>query len=87
MNINWESGWFVLVWLVITGLVNWAMRTKTPEEWEALAEKNPRYAAFAKVLRSIGLDPVKLIRGIVDFVNAKAPKAQVADKQEKKDDK
>lgn len=73
--MNREHLFAMVIWLVVTGIVNFAMRKKTPEEWEVLAEKNPRYAAFARMLRAIGLDPVKLIVAFVDFVRGHAKNA------------
>lgn len=64
----------LLGWFVLTAIVNYLLRTKTAEEWEQLAQKSPRYAAFARMLRAIGLDPVKLIQAAIDFVRGEAQK-------------
>jgi len=55
-------------WLLATAIVNALLRVRTVAEWEALAETNPRFLALARLLRSIGLDPVKLIESVVDLV-------------------
>lgn len=62
----------LLGWFVVTAIINYLMRTKTAEEWEALAHKSPRYAALARLLRAVGLDPVKLLQSLVDFVRGEA---------------
>lgn len=62
----------LLGWFVVTAVINYLMRTKTAEQWEALAEKNPRYAAIARLLRAVGVDPVKLIESAVDIVRGEA---------------
>ncbi|NBT36383.1 MAG: hypothetical protein EBT03_12760 [Betaproteobacteria bacterium] len=59
-------------WLVATAIVNALLRVRTVEQWEALAEKNPRYAAAAQLLRAVGLDPVKMLQSLVDLVRGKA---------------
>jgi cytoskeletal protein RodZ len=69
-----KDAYVVLGWLLVTGLVNAAMSRRTAEEWEAWAEKNPRYAAFAGFLRAVGLDPVKLIKSIVDILRGASQK-------------
>jgi len=61
-------------WFAVTAVVNYLMRTKTAEEWEKLAERSPRYAAIARMLRAIGLDPVKLLQSLVDFVRGESQK-------------
>jgi hypothetical protein len=78
----------LLGWFVLTAIVNFLMRTKTAEQWEQLAQKSPRYAAFARLLRAVGVDPVKLVKSAVDFVRGEAhkrgaghePKASKVDK-------
>ena len=74
-SMEWKHFTAVLVWFVLTGAVNYMMRTKTADEWEALAEQSPRYAAFARMLRAIGLDPVKLIQAGADLIRGQAKKA------------
>lgn len=61
-------------WMVVTAVVNALMRTRTAEEWERLAQENPRYAAFARMLRAIGVDPAKLLQSLVDFVRGESQK-------------
>lgn len=62
----------LLGWFVVTATINYLMRTRTAEQWEALAQKNPRYAALARMLRAVGVDPVKLIESAVDIVRGEA---------------
>ena len=62
----------LLGWFVVTAVINYLMRTRTAEQWEALAEQNPRYAAVARLLRAVGVDPVKLIESAVDIVRGEA---------------
>jgi hypothetical protein len=69
-----KDAYVVLGWLLITGVLNAALSRRTAEEWEALAEKNPRYAAFAGFLRAVGLDPVKLMKSVVDILRGASQK-------------
>lgn len=69
-----KQHWVLLAWFLATSLVNLLMRTKTAEEWDALAQKNARYASLARMLRSLGVDPVKLIQSVVDFVRGESQK-------------
>lgn len=64
----------LLGWFLVTAVINYLLRTKTAEQWEELAQRSPRYAAFAKMLRAIGLDPVKLLQSLVDFVRGESQK-------------
>jgi hypothetical protein len=59
--------WTVFIWPAITGLLNIILRTRTPEEWVARCENYPRLAAFTRLLRATGLDPVKMVSSIAEF--------------------
>jgi hypothetical protein len=62
----------LLFWFIITAIVNVLMRTKTAAQWDALARKNSRYAALARMLRAVGVDPVKFLQGAIDIVRGEA---------------
>ena len=62
----------LLCWFVITSVINYLMRTKTAAQWDALAQRNSRYAAFARMLRAVGVDPVKFLEGAIDIVRGEA---------------
>lgn len=62
----------LLFWFIITSIVNFLMRTKTAAQWDALARKNSRYAALARMLRAVGVDPVKFLEGAIDIVRGEA---------------
>jgi hypothetical protein len=59
--------WAVFIWPAITGLLNIILRTRTPEEWVERCERHPRLAAFTRLLRATGLDPVKMVSSIAEF--------------------
>ncbi len=69
-----KEHWLLLGWFVVSSMVNLLMRTKTAEEWDELAQKNARYASVARILRAVGVDPVKLIQSVVDFVRGESQK-------------
>jgi len=60
--------WAVFIWPAITGILNIILRTRTPEEWVERCERHPRLAAFTRLLRATGLDPVKMVQSIGQFV-------------------
>lgn len=60
--------WAVFIWPAITGILNIVLRTRTPEEWVALNDRSPRRASFTRFLRATGLDPVKMVSAIGEFV-------------------
>ena len=60
--------WMVFIWPALSGLLNIILRTRTPEEWVERCERSPRLAAFTRLLRATGLDPVKMVQAIGQFV-------------------
>lgn len=61
-----------LVWPIISGVLNVALRKKTAEEWIAYAETNPRAHALLKLIRAVGFDPVKAIKSFQQLAQGKA---------------
>ena len=49
---------------VFTSIVNVLLRTKTPEQWVERCERYPRFAAFTRLMRSVGVDPVKMVQAL-----------------------
>lgn len=60
--------WAAFIWPAITGVLNIVLRTRTPEEWVELNDRSPRRAAFTRFIRATGLDPVKMVASIAEFV-------------------
>lgn len=58
-----------LWWPVVSGVLNVLLRTKTPEQWVERCEKHPRFAAFTRFMRSVGVDPVKMVQALGEFTN------------------
>jgi hypothetical protein len=61
-----------LVWPILSGILNVALRKKTAEEWVAYAETNPRAHAMLKLIRAVGFDPVKAIKSFQQLAQGKA---------------
>lgn len=57
-----------IAWPIVSAVLNVILRTRTPEEWVERCEKQPRLAAFTRLVRSIGLDPVKMVRALGELV-------------------
>jgi predicted secreted protein len=56
-------------WPIVSAVLNVVLRTKTPEQWVERCEKHPRFAAFTRLMRSVGVDPVKMVQAIGEFTN------------------
>ena len=61
--------WVALAWPAFTAVVNVVLRTRTPEEWVARCEESPRLAAFTRLLRATGLDPVKMVQALGELTS------------------
>ena len=57
-----------LVWPVVSAILNVLLRTRTPEQWVERCEKQPRLAALTRLVRSVGLDPVKMVQALGELV-------------------
>lgn len=57
-----------IAWPIATAVLNVILRTRTPEQWVERCESHPRLAAFTRFLRATGLDPVKMVQSIGEFV-------------------
>ena len=60
-----------IAWPIVSAVLNVILRTRTPEEWVERCEKQPRLAAFTRLVRSIGLDPVKMVKALGELVAGK----------------
>lgn len=50
-----------VVWPIVSGLVVWAFKPRTPEEY---AKMHPRWAGFLRFLSGLGVDPVRAADGL-----------------------
>ena len=62
---------FALAWPIVSAVLNVILRTRTPEQWVERCEKQPRLAAFTRLVRSVGLDPVKMVQALGELAAGK----------------
>lgn len=60
-----------IAWPIVSAVLNVILRTRTPEQWVERCEKYPRFAAMTRLVRSVGLDPVKMVKAIGELVAGK----------------
>ena len=65
-----KAAWPVFAW-ILSGLVVIVLRSRTPAQWVALGEKKPRAQGAIKMLRGLGLDPAKVIEGVVQMLTGR----------------
>ena len=65
-GVHWEIAWPILSAVLVT-----LMRSKTPEEWVALGERNPRWHGAINLVRALGVDPVKASRAVGQIVTGR----------------
>jgi hypothetical protein len=63
----------LVLFFVLSALVNWLARVDTPEEWERLKAEQPRVAAVLALLRGVGVEPYKLARALQAIVRGRWP--------------
>lgn len=61
------------LWPVCSGVLVLVLRSRTPREWVELGERWPRVQGFVRFLRGAGLDPVKAVAGLRQFVTGRVP--------------
>ena len=86
MEQIWEEHSIELIIIglyLLSGLLNLATRKKTVEDWVAFCEQYPRLAAIIRVMRAVGLDPVKVIKSILQLFQKQVQKELEEKKAEK----
>jgi len=66
------------LWPVCSGVLVLVLRSRSPREWVELGERAPRAQGLVRFLRGAGLDPVKAVAGLRQFVTGRAPPGVVA---------
>lgn len=62
-----------LLWMLLSLILNSVLATRTPEEWVAYAETNPKTALVINVIvRATGIDIVSMIQHVKTFIAQKA---------------
>lgn len=75
----------VLAWVVLATVLNVLLALRSPQQWAALAESNPKTALVLNILvRALGpIDLVSVIQHIQQYVNQQAQAAQSKEKSDK----
>jgi len=60
--------WTVFLWPALSALLNIVLRARTAEQWAFMCEEMPRLAAGIRLLRALGVDPVKAVRSVQELV-------------------
>lgn len=72
----WEFWTWVIFlgghWVVLSAILNVALRVKKAEKWVEAAEKSPSVAWIPRALRALGVDPVAALKGAATVTSAKA---------------
>lgn len=65
--------WHALVsaWPVLSAVLIVVVRTRTPEQWVALGEHSPRLQGAVRLLRALGLDPVRALDALAVIVTGR----------------
>ncbi len=59
-------------WIAGSIAINLALRARTTAQWIDWCDRYPRLASVIRLLRAIGVDPVKLVEAGIAVVNGKA---------------
>ena len=73
LALEWLRAHALAAWPVVSLVLILILRTRTPEAWVALGERQPRLQGLIRALRAVGLDPVKLVAGLAQLVTGRAP--------------
>jgi len=64
----------VIFWPIVTAIVTWFLKPRSPEEYAALAASHPRIAQVLRLVGALGLDAPKVLQILGDMVK-RIPKA------------
>ncbi len=65
----------LLVWTIVSLVVLPLLRARTPEDWVSLGERYPRVQGAIRMLRGLGIDPVKVVAGLYQMLAGRASRA------------
>ena len=78
---DWSTELIIVGLYLLSGLLNLGTRKKTAEQWVAFCERRPRLAALVRVMRAVGLDPVKVTTSILQLFQKRVQK-ELAEKKD-----
>lgn len=67
-----------ILWPAASAILILLLRSRTPEQWVALGEKRPRVQGAIRLLRALGVDPVKAVAALQQIVTGRAPARALA---------
>lgn len=76
--LAWAREHWSLAWPVVSAVLVLVLRSRTPEEWIALGERSPRAQGAIRLVRALGLDPIKALAALSQIVTGRAPSRSVA---------
>ena len=66
------------VLLFLNVLVTFMLRLAPLQNWLEFAEKNPRVAAFVRLLGALGIQPLSILQALLDILRGTASKGTLA---------
>lgn len=63
----------VIVWPIVTAILNSLLRKRTEEERAELRKTSPRYAEFVRLIGALGLDPGKALEALKHLIAGTRP--------------
>lgn len=76
--LAWAREHWSLAWPIVSAVLVLVLRSRTPEEWVALGERSPRSQGAIRLVRALGLDPVKALAALSQIVTGRAPARSIA---------
>lgn len=71
--LTWAREHLAVLWPILSAALVLVLRSRTPEDWVALGERSPRLQGVIRLVRALGLDPVKAVSALTQIVTARAP--------------
>ena len=65
-----EHQW--ILWVLLSLAINLALSKRTVAGWVAFVETYPRAASLVRLLRALGIDPIKAAEALIGIVTGRA---------------
>lgn len=69
---TWLCDHQLLCWIVLSAVLNLALRARTADQWIEWCDRFPRLASALRLMRAVGVDPAKMLEAGAAVVNGKA---------------
>lgn len=70
--MRWIAAHETITYAFVSSFALALLRTRTPEAWILLGERFPRLQGLIRALRGLGVDPVKVLRGLVQLLDGRS---------------